>query len=112
MTDQFLLMLFLMLAGHALADGPLQPPEISAGKRAPKFSTRAQFLLIHGFIHGGAVAIVTQLWWLGLAETIVHIAIDRSKGRRWIGWRTDQALHVICKVIWALIAVDQLLIYA
>lgn len=112
MTDAFAMILFLLIAGHALADGPLQTPEISAGKRAEGLSTRLQYLAIHSLIHGGAVALITQLWWLGVAETIAHAAIDAAKCAGKISHATDQGAHLVCKVIWALIAFDAMLTIA
>jgi hypothetical protein len=105
MTDAFAMMLFLMLAGHALADGPLQPPELSRGKRDPNFGRALQALTIHSLIHGGAVALITGRWWLGAAETIAHFSIDFLKCGGHIGHGTDQALHLACKIAWALIAI-------
>jgi hypothetical protein len=51
------------------------------------------------------VAIVTGLWWLGLAETVIHAATDHLKCEKRIGINIDQAVHVVCKVLWAAIAV-------
>ncbi|MCI0354597.1 MAG: NAD(P)H-dependent oxidoreductase, partial [Acidobacteria bacterium] len=58
-------------------------------------------LSAHAFIHGGAVAFVTQNLGLGLAETAAHWVIDYGKGERWYGFHTDQFLHILCKMAWA-----------
>lgn len=98
-------LLFLMLAWHAIADGPLQSADLSAAKRGPG---RGQYLLLHGLIHGGGVAVVTGFWWLGAAETVMHAFIDEQKGRGRITHLTDQALHALCKIVWAAVALAML----
>lgn len=101
----FCTVLFLMLAGHAVADGPaLQPGTLSQGKRAPAWADRWRALLIHGFTHGGAVALATGIWWLGVAEVIMHIAIDRQKCAGRLTMIEDQISHGLCKVLWACVA--------
>lgn len=99
-------MLFLMMAGHAYADFALQTPFHSAAKY-PGNDHRypwAVALACHSLIHGGIVALVTGLWWLGVAETAAHAAIDGGKGRGWYGQVTDQVLHITCKIAWMIIA--------
>ena len=105
MIDAFCHMLFLMLAGHALADGPLQNGHVAAGKASPRRMAQCQALLQHGLMHGGAVALVTGLWWLGAAETVAHALIDLTKMRGRISHLTDQALHLVCKIGWAVIVI-------
>lgn len=99
-------MLFLMLAGHALCDFPLQGAEMASAKRPGGHKTIAwpAALGCHALIHGGAVALITGLWWLGAAETIAHAAIDGAKCRGAFGMKADQVLHVLCKAAWAAIA--------
>lgn len=97
--------LFLMIAGHALCDVPLQPERLSRAKHDRQLVWRMQALLAHGLIHGGAVALITGLWWLGAAETAAHMAIDNAKARGRIGHAADQALHAVCKMVWAALAV-------
>lgn len=97
----------LLLVGHALADGPLQTGEMSRGKR-PWTDEGASgkwvwWLGGHAAIHGGAVALLTFNPWLGLAEAVSHALIDTLKVHRYIGTHTDQALHVLCKAVWATI---------
>ncbi len=108
MTDLFAYMLFLMIAGHALADRPLQEGAIRAEKYAPRSHGDRRWMAgiaAHALIHGGVVCLVTGMWQLGVAETLSHAAIDEAKLRGWFGQSTDQALHMACKVAWALIAV-------
>lgn len=106
------LLFFLLLGGHALADQPLQTAWLSAAKR--RFSTegrRGVWLLAlggHGLIHGAFVAALTGSWVLGVAETAAHALIDFAKCERKIGLWTDQGLHVLCKAVWVVIALDLL----
>jgi hypothetical protein len=95
--------LFLLLCGHALADGPLQTPDIAAGKRSAVGLERAGWLLGHGLLHGGAVALVTGSALLGLAETLAHAGIDAMRSREHIPSWFDQGLHLLCKVLWTVI---------
>jgi hypothetical protein len=100
-TISFFLTLAALLVGHFLADGPLQPGELSRGKRGP---AALQMLIVHGAVHGLAVAVVTGSPLLGVLELITHAAIDGAKCRGWFGLKTDQALHFACKACWALAA--------
>ena len=101
-------LLFLMAAGHALADRPLQEGAIRAEKYAPRGVGDPRWvygIACHSLIHGGFVAVITGLWWLGLAETLSHAAIDEAKCRRRIGQVVDQLLHGACKVAWTIVAI-------
>lgn len=103
MMDQ----LFLLLAGHALADYPLQGDFLATGKSRAKptpFIPWYQALGAHAAIHGGLVAIITGIWWLGVLEAVAHAVIDDAKCTGKIGFNTDQALHIACKALWVLIA--------
>ena len=51
-------------------------------------------------VHGGAVYLLTGSALLGLAEVVLHSAIDCAKCERLIGFHQDQALHVACKVVY------------
>lgn len=105
MINAFCHVLFLLIAGHALADGPLQVGNITKGKSSGDATCRAQALVQHGLIHGGAVALITGLWWLGAAEAVLHTAIDAAKGRRIVSHLADQVLHIGLKVVWASIVI-------
>jgi hypothetical protein len=105
-------MLFaLMLGWHALADYPLQGDFLATAKNHTTDIGKDLWIWAlpsHGLIHGAGVAVLTGSVWLGLAETLAHIAIDRAKCEGWISFSVDQALHIGCKVIWlsAVIAVS------
>lgn len=95
--------LFLMAAGHAVCDRPLQYPLLRSEKNGSRAGTRWIYGLgCHALIHGGAVCLITGSWHLGVAEMLAHAAIDEAKCRGKIGLVTDQALHLVCKVLWAL----------
>lgn len=99
-----LVLLFWLLVGHALADYPLQGDFLAKAKnhRSPIPGVDWWIALAnHALIHGGAVALVTGSVTLGLAETGVHCWIDWLKCDGRTTFRTDQALHVACKVGWA-----------
>jgi hypothetical protein len=101
--NHFASLLFLMIGAHALADGPLQDKAMRARKGAAGWS-QFQGLAQHGLIHGLMVALITGVWWLGVAETVAHAAIDWAKGRGIVSHAEDQAMHVCCKVAWAGVA--------
>lgn len=99
--------LWWMLVGHALCDYPLQGDFLARGKNHKNPIPGIPFyqcLFAHALIHAGAVAAVTGSVALGVAEFIAHVAIDFGKCDGQYGLNVDQALHVGCKVIWALVA--------
>lgn len=99
-----ILMLALMLLGaHWLCDYPLQGQFLSDAK--VKGPLRFYHLWAHAGIHGAAVAVVTGSVWLGLAEWLAHTIIDELKVRGRTTFTLDQALHIVCKAVWLLIAV-------
>lgn len=102
------MMLFLLLAGHALCDYPLQGDFLAKAKnRANPISGVPWWhgLFPHALIHGGMVAIVTGIWWLGVAEFVIHAATDDAKCTGKIGFDADQAIHVGCKLAWWITAI-------
>lgn len=104
MTQMFLRTFLLLCAAHALCDYPLQGETLSRGKSGlipgcPWWLA----LSAHSVIHAGAVLLITNSLWLATAELIAHFAIDTLKARAFvIGFKVDQALHLLCKVAWAL----------
>jgi len=44
--------------------------------------------------------LITEVPLLGLAETLLHAIIDWLKGRLRFSLGLDQALHLLCKLIW------------
>ncbi|CAN7639020.1 DUF3307 domain-containing protein [Paraburkholderia terricola] len=97
-----------LLIGHVLSDYPLQGDFLSRAKN--RFNPVPgvpwyQALGAHVLIQGGAVWLITGIWWLGALELICHAVVDDTKCRGVIGFNTDQALHILCKAIWACIAI-------
>lgn len=101
-------MLVLMLfAGHAIADFGLQSKYVADFKSRHMQGNRKWFhvLLAHSLIHGGVVAAITGSAILGMAEVVLHFAIDDMKCAERYGDDVDQALHYACKILWVLIMV-------
>lgn len=99
--------LFLLLVGHALADYPLQGDFLAKAKNRTAPITGVpwwQALAAHAAIHAGFVAVITGSVALGLAEFVAHFVIDDAKCRGRLSFNADQALHVACKVAWAVLA--------
>lgn len=101
-------LLALLLVGHALADYPLQGDFLAKAKNrllpiagVPWW----QALSAHAAIHAGFVGCLTGSLWLGLAELVAHWLVDDAKCRGRLTFNQDQALHVVCKVVWAALAV-------
>jgi hypothetical protein len=95
-----LLLLFLC---HFLADYPLQGPFLSTAKNrhtAVDGFPWQQAMFAHVFIHGALVALVTGLWWLGLAEAWIHWITDEDKCEGHLTVNEDQAVHLVCKALW------------
>lgn len=100
-------MLFWMLVLHALCDYPLQGDFLAKAKNVSAPIPGVpwwQALTAHALIHAGAVMLVTGFLWLAIAEFVMHWLIDHTKCRGRIGFNEDQALHVMCKVVWSGIA--------
>lgn len=106
----FFEMLAWMLIGHAVADYPLQGDWLSKAKNptltlVPGEVIWPMALLSHAAIHAGAVKLVTGSWQLAFAELWMHTMIDYLKCRGQLGYNADQAMHVLCKIGWAIAAI-------
>lgn len=98
----------LLVVGHALADYPLQGDFLSKAKNrtAPIPGVPWwQALGAHSVIHGGAVGLITGIWWLGVAEAVAHALIDDAKCKGRLTFNQDQALHLGFKALWLATAV-------
>lgn len=92
----------LLLMAHFLCDFGLQSDRM-AKEKCPGCDRTLHWgwwLTAHVSIHGLAVALLTGLPALGLAEMAVHALIDHSKCAGRINLRTDQILHLLCKALW------------
>jgi hypothetical protein len=97
---------FWLLVAHVVCDYPLQGDFLARGKnvRNPIPSVPWwQCLAAHALIQGGGVALATRRPDLGALEFCFHWCIDYLKCCGKIGFNTDQALHVGCKLLWVLI---------
>ena len=105
---EFSVLLFNLVFAHMLADYPLQGDFLAKGKNRTEPIAGVPFaypLAAHALIHGGFVGLATGSLWLALAETIIHAWVDDAKCRGRIGYHTDQAIHIACKVVWASIVI-------
>jgi hypothetical protein len=103
--DMLVIFAFLIV-GHALCDYPLQGEFLARAKNRTAPIAGVPFwqaLSAHAIIHGGAVALITGMPMLGLAEAVAHWLIDDAKCRGRIGFNQDQLLHVACKITWVII---------
>lgn len=102
------LLLIALIGGHFLADYPLQGDFLSKAKNrtAPIPGVPWQQALgAHSFLHGAAVALLTGIWWLCLLEAAIHWLTDDAKCRGRLSFNQDQAIHLVCKVLWWLVAI-------
>lgn len=105
--SSFFVLVFWLIVGHVIADYPLQGDFLAQGKNrntpvGKVFWPHALFA--HSMIHAGFVALFTGSVVLGVLEALVHAVTDWLKCEGKISLRTDQSIHIVCKVIWALIA--------
>lgn len=102
---------FLLIAFHFVCDYSLQNDFMAVGKNPATRQTNGVpwywIMASHAFVHGAAVAILTNSVILGLAETIIHFIIDVSKCRKLINADQDQCLHLMCKILWWVIVCFQ-----
>jgi hypothetical protein len=100
-------LIFLLIAGHFVADYVFQTDAIATGKNKTleyaKFGVPWYYwMFTHSITHGLAVFLVTKSIYLGIAETFAHFLIDFAKCEGKINLHVDQFLHVLCKVGWIL----------
>jgi len=98
--------MFLLLCGHALCDYPLQGDFLARGKNHKAPIPGVPFyhcLVAHALIHAGMVYLVTGSLWLGIAEFVLHAATDYAKCDGRLTFNQDQAVHVACKLLWAVL---------
>ena len=103
------MMFFYLLIGHAFMDFPMQAGPMAIEKsRHSKSELQKEvpwyyWLTAHALLHGGAVALITGSLGLGIAETVCHWFIDFAKCEGWTNIHIDQALHVVCKIVWCVL---------
>lgn len=102
-------LLLTLIAGHLIADYPLQGDVIARGKNRTLdpalFGVNWYYWMAsHAATQAMAVGLITQSVWLGAAEFAAHFAIDVGKCEKRYGLHVDQALHILCKIAIAYIA--------
>jgi hypothetical protein len=103
-------LLLLLLAGHALGDYAFQSSFLAEAKNRHTRIGRECWvaaLPAHALIHGVLVFAVTRSVALGLAETVAHGIIDWCKNEGWFGFRVDQGLHALCKILWLVLVLHR-----
>jgi len=99
---------FALLFFHFLFDYPLQGDFLSKAKNSSNPIPGVPWyhaMFAHTFMHGAAVTLVTGMWTLGLLEMIVHWFTDHLKCNNKLTFNQDQVIHIICKLLWAYIAI-------
>ena len=99
-------LLVLLVLAHFLADFGLQNDRMALEKCPGKGVTLPWqwWLGSHAAIHGFFVAVLTGVPLLGLGEWVIHAVIDIAKCRKTYSLKTDQALHLLTKALWAAVA--------
>lgn len=108
---------FAMIIGHAFGDFPLQGEFLAVGKNRHLDGAK-QFggvpgpphlwiyaLTAHSLIHSGIVWLITGSPVLAVVEMVAHWIIDFIRCENWISFSVDQAFHVSCKIIYAVLLV-------
>lgn len=109
-----LVLWFALVIGHAIADFPLQGQFLATGKNrhvklpdpegAPfPGNLWVYCLTAHALIHSGTVWLITGSLVFALTELVLHWLIDFAKNERWTSFASDQALHVACKALYAVL---------
>jgi hypothetical protein len=106
--------LFLLAAGHALMDFPLQGEFLAhcksrrhlmqLGDPALPPSSWIVCMVFHCLLHGAAVWVVTGCVLLACIEFVLHALIDILKAEGFTSFNQDQCLHLACKVAYVTIA--------
>jgi len=95
---------FLLLCAHALTDFQLQNGAMWQNKQRQGCQLWYYWLTAHALICGGGVYVVTQSLFLGVCETIAHWVIDFWKCESRIGTHSDQLLHFLFRIVYAIYA--------
>lgn len=97
--------LIFLIAGHALCDYPLQGQFLSDAKnhRANSPWGWKKALFAHASIHAGMVLLITGSTVLALCELVIHAIADWMKCDELISSNEDQAIHYLCKLLWAVL---------
>ena len=106
-----------MVIGHALGDYPLQGAFLASCKNRNADSSVffggsgvpeglwIHALTAHCLIQAGIVWIITGSIALTVIELVVHWVTDFIRCEGWISYTADQAIHVACKIAFAVLLV-------
>lgn len=108
MFEQILTLALLFYGLHSLCDYPWQGPYLAQAKQTLTDPMRGYHLLCHSSIQATGVYVVTFMVGtpnihLALAEFILHTIIDEAKVRGITTYPQDQALHLLCKMVYIVI---------
>ncbi|MBR1220672.1 DUF3307 domain-containing protein [Bradyrhizobium sp. U87765 SZCCT0131] len=113
--------MLLLTVKHVIGDFLLQTTWMAKGKDSA--GAWLVPLTAHCLIHGALATLLfavlaPKLWFLGIADFVVHLIIDRTKGylvakfqiapgHQWFWWLIgiDQALHHVTDFAWSLLVV-------
>lgn len=98
----------LLVFAHFLLDYPLQGDFLSKAKNRfepIKHVPWYQAMFAHTAMHGLAVGFITGVWIFAVLEMAIHWWTDDAKCRGELTFNQDQAIHIICKLIWAVATV-------
>lgn len=105
---------FLLCAGHALMDYPLQGEFLSTCKSRHLLQARNDptrpvhiwpiCMTAHCLLHAVAVWAITGCFILCVIEFVLHWIIDLAKCENWTTFTQDQALHIVCKIAYVIAA--------
>ncbi|QNH71478.1 membrane protein [Rhizobium phage AF3] len=98
---------FLLLFAHYVADYPMQQflcrvknPNRKRGVDDDIADIPWTYgMTAHCGIHAGFVLLLTGSIFYSIFEFVVHFATDWAKCEGWIGYKTDQSIHVATKII-------------
>ena len=106
--------IFLLFAGHALMDYPLQGEFLSNCKNRHFLLQRQDptrpvsiwpiCMTAHCLLHAAMVWVITGCFITCLVEFVLHWIIDFAKCENKTTFSQDQALHCICKIAYVVAA--------
>lgn len=89
--------LLYLIAGHYLGDYGLQNDYIAKEK-----GNSLHVMIAHCSIQAGTVLLATGNGDLALIEFAIHWVVDTLKCRNLISLNVDQAIHITCRIAYAL----------
>lgn len=102
--ESFFITLGALLFFHALFDYALQTDFIAKHKCSCNSLDAIPWYYVlwsHAMLHAGGVYLATEFISFAVIELICHFAIDWSKCNKQIDIHTDQILHIVIKLLFA-----------